>query len=269
MIQDEAWIDRVVARVMALLSGEPVELTPRHVLMLFSGASTGFSAGIEAIRRLSGSDHSLTVVLSPAAGQIITAAHVRSAGASQVIGGGQWLDTPGLVRAADLVLIPTLSMSTAARLAQGLMDSPVTTITLGALLAGKAVVAIRDGAEPGGRGGEVFGAVDGAAAPLRALLEGHLSALASFGVELVREPDFLVTVERRLLTGAARRETAPHGIGRPAPAPAAAQGRSVFITESDLLSLAPGSTLRLAPGSRLTPQAQDTARRLRLLLEPT
>ncbi len=262
---DEALVDKIVARVMALMSGEPVELAPRHVLMLFSGASTGYVAGMEAIRRLAGSPHSLTVVLSPAASQIITEAHVRRAGAVAVVGPGQWSDAPALVREADLVLIPTLSMSIAARLALGLMDSLVATLTLGALLAGKPVVAIRDGAEPGGRGGEVFGAVAGAAAPLRATLEAHLATLETFGIELVSAADFLLTVERRLLGGVAR---APAPPARPGPPPPVAAARAAFITEADLFGLAPGSTLRLAPGSRLTPQAQDTAGRLRLKLEP-
>lgn len=264
---DDALIDTIVARVMALMSGEPVELAPRHVLMLFSGASTGFVAGMEAIRRLAGSAHTLTVVLSPAASQIITAERARAAGAVAVVGPGQWCDAPAMVREADLVLVPTLSMSVAARLALGLMDSLVATLTLGALLAGKPVLAIRDGAEPGGRGGEVFGAVEGAAIPLRARLEANLAALESFGVELVREPDFLLSVERRLLNPAARRPTQPAQRVQASIQPSAVATRGGFITEADLFSLAPGSTLRLAPGSRLTPQAQDTAGRLRLHLE--
>lgn len=56
-----------------------------------------------------------------------------------------------------------------------------------------------------------------------------------------------------------------------APAPAAspapqANGRVHFITETDLLTMQPGSVVRLAPGCRLTPLAQDTARRLNLQL---
>jgi Flavoprotein len=266
---DDALIDKIVARVLALMSGEPVELAPRHVLMLFSGASTGFVAGMEAIRRLGASAHTLTVVLSPAASQIVTEAQVRKAGAVAVIGPGQWSDAPALVHEANLVLIPTLSMSVAARLALGLMDSLVATLALGALLAGKPVVAIRDGAEPGGRGGEVFGAVEGAAPLLRAKLEDHLAALASFGIELVREPEFLVTVERRLLTGAARAVAPQVAAPQPLAQSPTLMAPGAFITEVDLLGLAPGSTLRLAPASRLTPQAQDTARRLRLTLDQT
>lgn len=273
-MNDDVVIDKIVARVMALISGEPVDLAPRHVLMLFSGASTGFVAGMEAIQRLSRSAHTLTVVLSPAASHIVTEDQVRKAGAVSIIGSGQWVDSPALVRESDLVLIPTLSMNVATRLALGLMDSLMSTVTLGALLAGKSVVAIRDGAEPAGKGGEVFGAVEGAAAPLRAMLENHLATLESFGLELVNEPAFLTTVERRLITRGRSTliQPTPVVVTPAAAAPVLAPINtgtlySGFITESDLLMLAPGSTLRLAPGSRLTPQAKDTAHRMRLILD--
>ena len=46
---EQALIDRIVARVLALLSGDPVDASRRNVLMLFSGASTGFVVGMEAV----------------------------------------------------------------------------------------------------------------------------------------------------------------------------------------------------------------------------
>jgi hypothetical protein len=264
---DEALVDKITARVLALVNGEPVDLSAKNVLMLFSGASTGFVAGMEAIKRLAHSPHGLTVVLTPSAGHIITTDKVRAAGARNIIQSHEWVNAPALVKQSNLVLIPTLSMNLAARLALGLMDSLVCTLTLGALLAGKAVVAVEDGADPNGPGGLVFGATEGTAPALRAQLSGHLTALRAYGMELVREQDFLLTMERRLLTGA---------IVSPAP-PVTGSGQKDgqvknrlnggapdFITESDLLTLSPESTLHLSPGSRLTPQAQDTARRLNL-----
>ncbi|NJN94408.1 MAG: hypothetical protein HC875_10105 [Anaerolineales bacterium] len=271
---DEALVDKIVARILALINGEPVDTSPRRVLMLFSGASTGFVVGMEAIKRLTNSQHALTIVLTPSASQIITEAQVRKAGAGEIIGPNDWADAPGLVRQSDLVLIPTLSMNLAARLALGLMDSLISTLVIGSLLAGKAVVAVKDGADPNGNAGRVFNAAAGAAPALRATLNGHLTSLASYGVELVSEGDFLVTVERRLLTGAvvqavSKTVTQPAFMVPP-------QFTSVetyqngtkpnFITEAELLLLQPGSVLRLTPGSRLTPQAQDTARRLNLRL---
>jgi hypothetical protein len=256
---------------------------------------------MEAIRRLADSKHQLTVVLTPAAGQIITEAQVRKAGASQIIAPGEWVNTPGLVKETDLVLIPTLSMNLAARLALGLMDSPISTLVIGALLAGKRVIAVKDGADPNGKGGLVFGAAAGAAPVLRDKLAGHLTTLASYGLELASESEFLFTVERRLLS----LETVPPGLSSPHSGALRAASVGVgsagierngvgpnghmpssfgleallpgiephsngtkpnFITETELLWLQPGSVLRLAPGSRLTHQAQDTAKRLNLKL---
>lgn len=272
---DEVIIDKIAARILAILNDEPIDTSARNVLMLFSGASTGFVVGMEAIRRLTGSKHALTVVLTPAASQIITEAHVRQAGAKTIIGAGEWANAPELVKRSDLVLIPTLSMNLAARLALGLMDSLISTLVVGALLAGKAVVAIKDGADPSGNAGLVFGAANGAAPALRAKLQGHLTTLADFGVELVGEAAFLVAIERRLLTGAARQPAAQHVAPArdlldgqlAAPARPHANGARVsFVTAAELLACTPGAVVELAPGSRLTPQAQDTATRLGLKL---
>ncbi len=273
---DEILVDKIVARVMALLNGETIDSSPRRVLMLFSGASTGFVVGKEAIRRLADSSHKLTVVLTPSAAHIITEANIRQAGADDIVPPGTWVDAPGLVKQSDLVLVPTLSMNLAARLALGLMDSLISTLVIGSLLAGKPVVAVQDGADPNGNAGLVFGATRGGAPALRAKLADHLKTLASYGVELVSEGDFLVTVERRLLTRAVAQP--PNGDRKPQPSfmlggksPAIetlsnSRGKTNFVTEADLLMLQPGSVLRLAPGSRLTPLADDTAKRLNLQL---
>jgi hypothetical protein len=156
------------------------------------------------------------------------------------------------------------------------MDSLISTLVTGALLAGKAVLAIKDGADPNGNAGLVFSAAAGAAPVLRARLEAHLTTLASYGVELVREAEFLVMLERRLLTGAAVKSAA-----QPVALPTNGMIEAPFsqvemhhngtkanvVTAAEILALQPGSILRLAPGSRLTPQAQDTARRMSLHLE--
>jgi hypothetical protein len=274
MQQDEL-VDKIIARVMALLAGEPIDLSPRNVLMLFSGASTGYVVGMEAIGRLAGSKHNLTVMLTPAAAHIITEAQVRKAGATTVVGAGEWVDTPGLVKRSDLVLVPTMSMNLAARLALGLMDSPIATVILAALLAGKTVIAIKDGADPDGSAGRVFDATAGAAPALRARLVGNLATLATYGTELVSEGEFLLAIERRLIGAGAPHAgmlptTHANDIGPSAPwqANGHANGKHAgIVTEADLLALAPGSVVHFAPGSRLTPQAQDTAKRLGLKLD--
>ncbi|MFN8456168.1 MAG: flavoprotein [Anaerolineae bacterium] len=260
---DEALVDKVVARILALINGEPIDITARNVLMLFSGASTGFVVGMEAIKRLTCSQHTLTIVLTPSASHVITEAQVRKAGAGEIIGPNDWANAPELVRRSDVVLIPTLSMNLAARLALGLMDSLISTLVIGSLLAGKAVVAVKDGADPNGKAGLVFGAAAGAAPTLRATLEGHLTTLASYGVELVNEGDFLVTVERRLLTGAVAQPVSKT-VAQPAfiiPSPFTGvetyqNGTKPILSPQPICCYFNPALCCVRPGSRLTPQAQ-------------
>jgi len=251
---DEALIAQIVARVLAvLLNSERVGPPPRRVLVLFSGATCGIEAGLEVIGRLARDGHHVNVVLSPAAANLTGEERVRAAGAHDVIGPGVWADAPGLVRGADLVLLPTLSMNLASRLALGLLDTLVSTLATGALLAGKPVVALRDGADPDGAGGSVFGA-NGAAAPaLRARLRGNLKTLATYGMELVSEGEFLAVVERHL--GEAHKVP-------PAMIPTEDRHRATVITQADLASIEPGGVLRVSAGSRFTPLAHDTVTRL-------
>lgn len=263
---DKLLIAEIVKQVIAeLRANAPAQ----RVLILFSGASTGFVAGMEAIKSMTAQGHRVTVIFTPSAVNIITPEHARKAGATDIVLPDQWVDAPSLTHNSDLVLVPTLSMNTAARLALGLMDNLITTLVMGALLAGKPVVVIRDGADPYGSGGQIFGATDGVASNLKDKMAQNLASLTTFGIQLVDEPDFLATVEAQLLglnfdtkrTMTSRHQ--PANIQTPVSIPAQSGGTS-FITQNDLLTLAPGSSITVPPEARFTPLAQDTVQRLRL-----
>lgn len=248
---DTVLIARIVAQVMAILQANGHGPSGRKVLEIFSGASSGQQVGLTAIRQLVDGGHHVTVVFTPAGQTMVGEERVRAAGAQQIIKPGSWVDAPGLVREADVVLLPTLSMNFAAHLAMGLLDSVPATLIIGALLAGKPVAAVRDGADPNGPGGRVFGA--GNAAPaLRSQLAGNLKTLASYGMDLVAEADFLASVERLVALG-------PVPLAVPEPSSNDRQVAAPLITQADLAGLPEGAVLRVGPGSRLTPLARDTA----------
>lgn len=254
---DDTLIVHIVLRVLARLNLGPFKVPAKNVLVIFSGASSGYLAGEEAMTWLAQAGHRVTSVLTPSAEVMLGAERSRKAGAHVVIDTQTWADSPGLVRAADLVLLPTLSMNLAAHLALGMLDSLVTTLIIGARLAGKPVVAIREGADLDGPAGMIFG--NGQAAPaLRAQIQGHLATLASFGIELVSEHDFQLAVERHI-SGQARR-AAPHAVMTGAP------HLSGVITQADLAPFRDGTTVRLAAGSRVTALARETAHRLGIKL---
>ena len=158
---DERTLVQLVIQVLTALQAQPRN---KRALVLFSGASAGQHEGLEAVAMLSRAGHGVTAVLTQAAAQMIGEARVKEQGASEVISAGKFVDSPALVRAADLVLVPTLSMNQATAMAAGAFDSLISTLALGALLAGKPVIAIRDGADPEGPGGKVWGAGAAAAA---------------------------------------------------------------------------------------------------------
>lgn len=264
LLVDRARLIEIVKQVIAELRAKA---PAQNVLMLFSGASTGFVAGMETIKLLAGRGHELTVVFTPSAVNIITPEQAQRAGAKNIILPNTWLDAPGVARQTDLVLVPTLSMNTAARLAQGLMDTLISTLVLGSLLAGKRVIAIRDGADPYGNGGRVFGAQPGVATPLKDTMAKNLDTLATFGIELVGEPDFLATVEARLL-GLSVQSTPPDSpqtmaVSSPV-IPLVSSGGTPIITHSDLLTLPACASISVPPGARFTPLARETANRLKL-----
>jgi hypothetical protein len=260
---EQAQIDKIVAKVVARLQERMFADLPRQqVLILFSGASTGYLAGMDLIRMLAQAGHGLTVFMTASAMHVIGEENVRKAGAQEIFGPDQWVPTPALIRAIDLVVVPTLSMNTAGRLALGLMDSLFSTLVLGALLADKPVIAVCDGADPYGKGGEVFSEQADSAPALRAHMAGNLSTLIDYGINLVPADKFVASVIREMRGDMAD----PVAAVAPQVQYPGGNGRSKFLTVTDLNMVRPGSTLRLPVHSRLTPLAQDYARQQNLNL---
>ncbi len=260
---EQALIDEIVAKVVTLVQTKMIAAVPeQRVLMLFSGASTGYVVGMDTIRMLTQANHDLTVFMTASAMHVIGEDNVQQAGAKEIIGPKQWVNTPGLVRETDLVLVPTLSMNTAARLALGLMDSLFSTLVLGALLANKPVIAICDGADPYGNGGHVFSDDFVGSPVLRAKMVDNLSTLIQFGVNLVNEDQFISQVISQMQTDAPQPPSSPS-------LPVLRISNGSILTKSDLFTYQPGTTLKVPTGTRLTPLAQDYAqkRNLKLLFE--
>jgi hypothetical protein len=257
---DQALIDEIVAKVVTLVRAKMIANVPKkRVLMLFSGASTGYVVGMDTIRMLTQANHDLTVFMTASAIHVVGEENVLKAGAQEIITPKQWVNTPGLVRETDLLLVPTLSMNTAARLALGLMDSLFSTLVLGALLADKPIVAICDGADPYGNGGLIFSDDFIGSPALRAKMVQNLSTLIDYGIHLVEEEGFMPQVIRLMQAEALQAPSAPAS-------PMVQVANGTILTESDLLCYPSGTTLAIPSHTRLTPLAQDHAQKHKLTL---
>lgn len=261
---DQAMLDQIVAKVVALVRTRlATAVPPQRVLLLFSGASTGYVAGMETIRLLTAANHDLSVIMTASALHVVGEDNVRQAGACHIVGPDEWVDTPGLVREIDLLLVPTLSMSTSARLALGMMDSLFSTLILGALLNNKPVIAVCDGADPYGKGGLIFSDTFEGAPALRQKLSDYLGTLIEFGINLVRADGFITAVINQLHCTAQADPELP-----PAVPLLTENGRfPTILTAADLSAHPSGSHLHLPAATRLTPLAQDIVRQRNLRLQ--
>ncbi len=65
---EQALIEEIVAKVVALVRAKMIAGVPKkRVLMLFSGASTGYVVGMDTIRMLTQANHDLTVFMTASA----------------------------------------------------------------------------------------------------------------------------------------------------------------------------------------------------------
>jgi len=261
---DQEFVDNIVNQVINLLLERAIaDASKKHVLMLFSGAGSGYKVGMQAIQWLAKAGHTLTVVMTSSARHVIGEECVRKAGAERIIGDNEWVNTPKLVSEIDLVLMPTLSMNTASHLALGLMDSLISTLVLGAVFAEKPVIAISDGADPYGNGGRVFGKSSESAPVLRAKISDYLETLKCFGIHMVKEDAFLFSLVQCLGSNFLQSQmTKSNVLNHYSPSAQAKVGATnsaaSIITAADLLGYPPGSVVHLTPGARLTPLAQET-----------
>ncbi|ETD89109.1 hypothetical protein ACTTAL_11495 [Rhodobacter capsulatus] len=138
---------------------------------------------------------------------------------------------------AALVLVPALNLSLAAKLALGIADDPLSQILTEALDRGRRIVAARDGVCPAARDRLARGLVPATEAR-RALMRGHLQALAAQGVELGWAATLASMVE-----------------GAGAAAAPALQDSGIFGAQD--ARAVTGARLRLGRAVLLTPAAED------------
>lgn len=251
----EKLVQLVVNEVMRQLKlrppelGQQAEASQYKALAIFTGGTIGFDESLAQLKRIQEDNVEITAVLSPAAEKIWGSARIQEElGAYINIVTAQSAYPGKLLREADLVIVPVLTQNTAAKLALTFSDTLATTLVLQALMLGKPVIAAANAADPSD-GLRVKGNMGHASPGLLQALRGNLQKLASYGVQLV---------DVACLAEASKKIT-----GRAAKAPeTAGQGKKNFLDAAAIKTAALGGarSLRVAPGTIVTPLARDAAR---------
>ncbi|MFK4770972.1 hypothetical protein [Rhizobium sp. ZW T2_16] len=240
-VLDRILLDLLSDRIIARMGGR-VPAKPRSALLLFAETDFGLEAALEQLQQLRDAGWAFETVIAPEARQSLKD-RLAGFGAAEVEGkAGDILDQH------TTILVPTLSISLAAKVALGIADDLLSKILQGGLERGVRIIAARDGGCPNGRDRRARGLLPNAA--YQATMSGHLQTLMNYGIELSWAARLAVAVEGATPLSSAAPITAPKLV--------AARTEGVFgLREARSLD---ATELRLGHAVIVTPAAAEELR---------
>lgn len=118
---------------------------PKKALVVFTGGSIGFSESILQVKKLLDNGWNLTVILSKSAAVVLTQELIKdSLGIDEVHIEAEIGDTNKFYNGVDLLILPTLTLNSAVKIALGVSDTLTTNIVSSAIMKGIRIVAVKD-----------------------------------------------------------------------------------------------------------------------------
>jgi hypothetical protein len=157
----------------------------KPVVAVFTGATANADAALKQMASLAPRNVRITAVLSHSAEQLLGQERLRQAGCFESVCAPSALTAATeAVNACSLLVVPTLTSNTAAKVALGTLDSVPAQLIVQALAAGKPVIAAADDADPGSGAWRYPGLAEHAPS-LADLLKNHLNTIQRHGVRVV------------------------------------------------------------------------------------
>ena len=193
-IIEESIIDYIVEKVV-----EKIINRSKRGLILFTGATIGYIQSIESINKLKIDGWELDVVMSKSAQEVLTVDSVKKAiGVSNIITNEDGSVIKELLERNSVIVIPTLTINSAAKIANCISDTLVTNIVSKALISGKPVVASINGCCPDNKERrEIYG--DNLSDFHKKRLSNNLEILRSYNIKLSSSEKLYKNVNKILL----------------------------------------------------------------------
>lgn len=194
------YVQGIIAQVLAERVVQKLLERQKQALVVYTGSNMGVEAGLENLRLLRQEDgFTYRVLLTKSAAGMLDMAAIRSALEPEEF----WVEKPGdspeaLTARYDTILVPTLTVNTAAHVAACMADTPAAAIILDGLMRGKNVVAAVDGCCPDNperirRGFHM-------AEALKRKLREHKDALRDYGAALTTSDHLREAANKAILS---------------------------------------------------------------------
>lgn len=154
----------------------------KSALLLFTGDNLGFNDSLKSLHSLKADGWQFTSVMSTNAEKVLNKQLIQDISSKSIINSESKLDITSLIKDYNLVIIPTLTISTASKIANCISDDLITNIIACSLKLGKKIVACTNACCPDNEERNTLGFCVTEA--YKEKLRGHLTTMESFGVNL-------------------------------------------------------------------------------------
>lgn len=176
-IIESAVIDYIVEKVI-----EKILDHDKSALVLFTGASIGFSQSIKALRTLKGNGWKFKVVMTKGAEHALGKTLIEDLlSLNDVITEDSHSNLNELMNNYNFIIVPSLTINTAAKIVNCISDNLVTNIISHSMMSGKPIIASINGCCPDNVERKAMGLH--ATEPFKNKLRHNLDLLRSYGID--------------------------------------------------------------------------------------
>lgn len=167
----------------------------KKAAVLFSGALIGYADAVRSLNELKKDGWSLTVIMSEAADEVLTKERIQNdIGPDAIYVEGAPVNGRQIIDDNQFVIVPALTINTAAKVANCISDNLLTNMISRAMATGKPIVAAVDGCCPDNevRAKLGFKVTDA----YKARMRSNLEALQSYGIHLTVDNNLFEKVNK-------------------------------------------------------------------------
>lgn len=251
-------VQRIIDEVIKRLNNQP-----KTALVCFTGAAIGYTNGLKAMEKLRKDGWQLKVLVTDSSKQVLDLEKIKKTlDVDQVYTNDNAAELKEFVKTVDEIILPTLTINTAAKIAHGIADTPVLTTISQAIMSGKHFISAIDGADPDDEVRAKLG-MGKVPAGYRKVLRDNLATLGTFGWTLCAAADlYEVCAEKPVSESESPAAAAPKAAAPAAPAAASAEGDVIvshIVSRKDLMPRKGQKVVKVRKDAIITAFAAEAA----------
>ncbi len=176
-------ISRIVKEVLnALNLDQKTNISKKKITAVFTGGKIDYQKSINQLKNLDNKfEIDWQLIFSESAEEVLDCQNIAAELGAQIVDAKSALTN---IKDRDLVIVPILTMNSAAKLASHFLDTDVIYYIFKSLILGLPVIAAKNAADLNGEGWQEFG-LNKLPEPLLADNQQHLAKLQSYGIKVI------------------------------------------------------------------------------------